>query len=120
MFAEATRIPRPPKGREDVPSQLARLLEADEIILRQVHEGTDAADKAGDHGTNDLLVNNVICTNELQVRFIASTLPRRKSFAPTSDNGRMRQSIFRQRLAQPPIDLSGTEPIRHSFHGSNT
>src|SRR5690606_21593647 len=26
--AEATKIPRPPKGREDVPTQLSRLLEA--------------------------------------------------------------------------------------------
>ena len=33
--AETTKIPRPPKGREDVPTQLARLLEAHEIILRR-------------------------------------------------------------------------------------
>ncbi|WP_174274071.1 Dps family protein [Sphingomonas bacterium] len=72
--AEATKIPRPPKGREDVPSQLARLLEAHEIILRQAHEGADAADEAGDDGTNDLLVSNVIRTNEPQVWFIAEHL----------------------------------------------
>ncbi|WBO20692.1 Dps family protein [Sphingomonas abietis] len=72
--AEATNIPRPPKGREDVPSQLARLLEAHEIILRQAHEGGDAADEAGDDGTNDLLVSNVIRTNEPQVWFIAEHL----------------------------------------------
>ncbi len=72
--AETTRIPRPPKGREDVPTQLARLLEAHEIVLRQSHEGADAADESGDDGTNDLLVSNVIRTNEPQVWFIAEHL----------------------------------------------
>lgn len=72
--AEMTKIPRPPKGREDVPSQLARLLEAHEIILRQAHEGAEAADEAGDDGTNDMLVSNIIRTNEPQVWFIAEHL----------------------------------------------
>lgn len=72
--AEATRIPRPPKGREDVPTQLARLLEAHEIILRQAHEGAEAADESGDDGTNDLLVSEIIRTNEPQVWFIAEHL----------------------------------------------
>ncbi|WP_226895859.1 Dps family protein [Polymorphobacter sp. PAMC 29334] len=58
--AEMTRIPRPPKGREDVPSQLSRLLEAHEIILRQAHEGADAADESSDDSSNDLPVSNVI------------------------------------------------------------
>ena len=72
--AEMTRIPRPPKGREDVPSQLSRLLEAHEIILRQAHEGAEAADEAGDDGTNDLIVSKIIVTNEPQVWFIAEHL----------------------------------------------
>lgn len=72
--AEMTRIPRPPKGREDVPTQLARLLEAHEIILKQCHEGAEAADEAGDDGTNDMLVSNLIRTNEPQVWFIAEHL----------------------------------------------
>ncbi len=72
--AELSTIPRPPKGREDVPTQLARLLEAHEIVLRQAHEGADAADEAGDDGTNDMLVSNVIRTNEPQVWFIAEHL----------------------------------------------
>jgi starvation-inducible DNA-binding protein len=72
--AEMTRIPRPPRGREDVPTQLSRLLEAHEIILRQAHEGADAADESGDDGTNDLLVSNIIRTNEPQVWFIAEHL----------------------------------------------
>ena len=72
--AEMTSIPRPPKGREDVPTQLSRLLEAHEIILRQAHEGAEAADESGDDGTNDLLVSNIIRTNEPQVWFIAEHL----------------------------------------------
>lgn len=72
--AEMTKIPRPWKGREDVPTQLSRLLEAHEIILRQAHEGAGAADEAGDDGTNDLLVSNVIRTHEPQLWFIAEHL----------------------------------------------
>ncbi len=72
--AEMTRIPRPPKGREDVPTQLSRLLEAHEIILRQAHEGAEQADDSGDDGTNDLLVSEVIRTNEPQVWFLAEHL----------------------------------------------
>ena len=72
--AELTTIPRPPKGREDVPTQIARLLEAHEIILRQAREGADQADEAGDDGTNDMLVSNLIRTNEPQVWFIAEHL----------------------------------------------
>ncbi len=72
--AEMTRIPRPPKGREDVPTQLSRLLEAHEIILRQAHEGAEQADESGDDGTNDLLVSEVVRTNEPQVWFIAEHL----------------------------------------------
>ena len=72
--AEMTTIPRPPKGREDVPTQLARLLEAHEIILRQAHEGAEQADESGDDGTNDLLVSNIIRTHEPQVWFLAEHL----------------------------------------------
>ena len=72
--AEMTKIPRPPKGREDVPSQLSRILKAHEIILREAHEGASQADDAGDDGTNDMLVSNVIRTNEPQVWFIAEHL----------------------------------------------
>ncbi len=72
--AELTRIPRPPKGREDVPSQLSRLLEAHEIILKQARELADAASDAGDEGTNDMVVGDVIRLHEMQVWFIAEHL----------------------------------------------
>lgn len=72
--AEMTTIPRPPKGREDVPSQLSRLLEAHEIILNLARDGADEADESGDDGTNDILVSSIIRTNEAQVWFIAEHL----------------------------------------------
>nr|WP_238941151.1 DNA starvation/stationary phase protection protein [Sphingomonas beigongshangi] len=72
--AEMTRIPRPPKGREDVPTMLARLLEAHRIVLEQAHEGAKAADESGDDGTNDLLVSDIIRSNEPQVWFIGEHL----------------------------------------------
>lgn len=72
--AEMTTIPRPPKGREDVPSQLSRLLEAHEIILNLARDGADEADESGDDGTNDILVSSIIRTNESQVWFIAEHL----------------------------------------------
>ena len=72
--AEETRIPRPPRGREEVPVQISRLLEGHELILRQAREAASQADEAGDSGTNDLLVSNVIRTNEMQVWFLAEHL----------------------------------------------
>jgi starvation-inducible DNA-binding protein len=72
--AEETHIPRPPRGREEVPVQISRLLAAHEIILREVRESAKAADERGDDGTNDLLVSDVMRTNELQVWFLAEHL----------------------------------------------
>ena len=72
--AETTRIERPPRGREGVPVQISRLLEAHELILKLAHEVAKNADEAGDDGTNDLLVSDVIRTNELQVWFLAEHL----------------------------------------------
>ncbi len=72
--AEMSKVERPPKGREEVPVQLSRLLEAHELILKEAHEFAKKADDAGDDGTNDLLVSDVIRTNELQVWFISEHL----------------------------------------------
>jgi starvation-inducible DNA-binding protein len=72
--AETTRIERPPRGREEVPVQISRLLEAHELILKEARESAKDADDAGDDGTNDLLVSNVIRTNELQVWFVSEHL----------------------------------------------
>jgi starvation-inducible DNA-binding protein len=69
--AERTLVPRPPKGREEVPVQISRLLHAHEIILEEARAMAKLAAKSGDDGTNDLLVSDVIRTNELQVWFVA-------------------------------------------------
>ena len=72
--AEITLIPRPPRGREAAPGQLSRLLEAHEIVIREVRQAARAAADHGDDGTNDLLVSSVLRTNELQVWFLAEHL----------------------------------------------
>ena len=72
--AENTRIPRPPQGREDVATQLSRLLEAHEIMLKEIREAASEAAEYGDDGTNDLLVSSLIRTHELQVWFLAEHL----------------------------------------------
>lgn len=69
--AEMTIIPRPPKGREEVPVQISRLLHAHEIVLKEARTMARQATEEGDDGTNDLLVSEVIRTNELQVWFVA-------------------------------------------------
>src|ERR1700737_4196594 len=73
--AEASSIPRPPKGRESVPAQLSRLLDAHEQILIESRRAAKEADQNGDDGTNDLIVSDVIRTNEMHVFFLASILP---------------------------------------------
>jgi len=69
--AETTMIPRPPRGREEVPVQISRLLHAHEMILLEARSMAKQASKDGDDGTNDLLVSEVIRTNELQVWFLS-------------------------------------------------
>jgi len=72
--AETTIIPRPPRGREELPVQLSRLLEAHEFVLKEARTMAREASESGDDGTNDLLVSDVIRTNELQVWFLAEHL----------------------------------------------
>ena len=69
--ADTTGIPRPPRGREEVPVQISRLLHAHEIVLREARAMARLAAERDDQGTNDLLVSDVIRTNELQVWFVA-------------------------------------------------
>lgn len=73
-IAENTNIPRPPKGREEVPVQISRLLTAHEIILLDARASAKKAAALGDEGTNDLFVSNIIRTNEMQVWFLAEHL----------------------------------------------
>lgn len=73
-IAETTQIERPPRGREEVPVQLSRLLDAHQVIIREVRELAERASKEGDEGTNDLVVSDVLRTNELQVWFVSEHL----------------------------------------------
>jgi starvation-inducible DNA-binding protein len=53
---------------------LSRLLEAHEVIIAEARKGAEKAEQAGDQGTNDILVSDVLRTNELQTWFIAEHL----------------------------------------------
>jgi starvation-inducible DNA-binding protein len=72
--AELTRLERPPKGREEVPVQISRLLEAHALIISDTRELAKRASALDDDGTNDLLVSNVLRTNEMQVWFLSEHL----------------------------------------------
>jgi len=69
--AELTKIERPPKGRESVPVQISRLLEAHEHLCKLCRKGAKNASEAGDEGTNDLLISDVLRTSELQAWFVS-------------------------------------------------
>ncbi len=70
-IAETTIIPRPPKGREEPPVQISRLLHAHEIVIEEARAMAKRAAQTGDEGTNDLLVSDVIRTNERQAWFVS-------------------------------------------------
>ena len=72
--AEITQIERPPRGREEVPVQISRLLDAHQIIIRQCRTLARRASTIGDDGTNDLVVSDVLRANELQVWFLSEHL----------------------------------------------
>jgi starvation-inducible DNA-binding protein len=72
--AETTRIARPPSGREEVPVQLSRLLDAHQIIIRDCRDFASRASRVGDDGTNDLIVSQVLRSNELQTWFLSEHL----------------------------------------------
>ena len=69
--ADTTLIPRPPRGREEAPVQISRLLHGHEIVLKEARAMARLAAKSDDAGTNDLIVSDVIRRNELQVWFVA-------------------------------------------------
>jgi starvation-inducible DNA-binding protein len=72
--AETTQIERPPRGREEVPVQLSRLIDGHQIIIQQSRTLARRAAELGDDGTNDLVVSDVIRTNELQIWFLSEHL----------------------------------------------
>src|SRR2546422_6307328 len=72
--AEMTLIPRPPRGRDEVPVQISRLLHAHEVVLKEARAMARQAAEAGDDGTNDLVVSEVIRMNEGQGWVVAEHL----------------------------------------------
>jgi starvation-inducible DNA-binding protein len=68
--AQMAKVQSPPRGREEVPVQISRLLEAHKIIMQDCHDIAEAADKCGDDGTNDMAVSDILRPNELQSWFI--------------------------------------------------
>ena len=69
--AELSSIPRVPRDREEAPVQVSRLLDGHQRILKNCHDYAGKADESGDDGTNDLIVSQLVRTNELQVWFVA-------------------------------------------------
>lgn len=72
--AETTQIARPPRGREEVPVVLSRLLDAHQIIIRGCRKLAETSTTLGDLGTNDLVVSDVLRANELQAWFVSEHL----------------------------------------------
>ena len=70
-IAEATLVPRAPKDREGTESQILRLLHAHEVILLEARAMARNSEDKGDFGTNDIIVSDVIRTNELQAWFLS-------------------------------------------------
>lgn len=69
--AAMTLIPRAPAGRENSEAQLARLLHAHEVVLLEARAMARLSAAAGDIGTNDIIVSDVLRVGELQVWFLA-------------------------------------------------
>jgi starvation-inducible DNA-binding protein len=71
---DESSIARAPRGRESALAQLSRLLDAHETILLEARPLARAAADAGDDGSNDLIVSQVVRSNELQSWFFGEHL----------------------------------------------
>jgi starvation-inducible DNA-binding protein len=69
-----SRISRGPRGRETPQQELLHLLDAHELILIEARALAREAAERGDDGTNDLLVSQVVRSNETQSWFIGEHL----------------------------------------------
>lgn len=72
--AELTNIVRPPNGAEEVPAMLSRLMEAHQIVVEETRTAIDVTGENGDSGSNDLLMGDVLRTNEMQLWFVSAHL----------------------------------------------
>jgi len=69
--AETMQIKRPPRGREEVPVQLSRLVDAHRIIIRDCRTLARRSSALNDNGASDLVVSQVLRTNERRVWFVS-------------------------------------------------
>jgi starvation-inducible DNA-binding protein len=72
--AGESAIARAPRGRESALAQLNRIADAHETILLDARPLARQAADAGDDGSNDLIVSQVVRANELQSWFIVQHL----------------------------------------------
>lgn len=71
---QESRIARVPRGAEPPTQQLKGLLDAHEFLLTEARPLARAAAELGDDGTNDIIVSDLIRTNELQAWFVGEHL----------------------------------------------
>ena len=71
---QESRIARVPRGAEPPTQQLKGLLDAHEFLLNEARPLARAAAEHGDDGTNDIIVSDLIRTNELQAWFVGEHL----------------------------------------------
>jgi starvation-inducible DNA-binding protein len=76
-IVEETRLARGPSGVESAVDQLQRVVDAHEFLLQEARPLAREAAAAGDDGSNDLIVGQVVRRNELQSWFVLRhlTLP---------------------------------------------
>lgn len=77
-IAGETRLARAPSGVESAINQLKRLVDAHEFILNEARPLSRDAAAAGDEGTNDLIVSELVRGNELQSWFVLRHLAAQK------------------------------------------
>jgi len=71
---ETSHIARAPRGREAPRQQLQRLVDAHEFVLGEARPLARQAANDGDDGSNDLIVGDIVRTNELQSWFVGEHL----------------------------------------------
>jgi starvation-inducible DNA-binding protein len=89
-----TRLARGPSGVESAVDQLRRLVDAHEFLLQEARPLAREAAAAGDDGSNDLIVGQLVRRNELQSWFVLRHLTPQGSDHATGS---------REGLRQPPL-----------------
>ncbi|MFT3765253.1 MAG: DNA starvation/stationary phase protection protein [Minicystis sp.] len=72
--AEMTQIERAPRGREEVPVQISRLVDAHTQVIKQARAAARLSARNGDDATNNLLASEVLPAQEMQVWFLSEHL----------------------------------------------